>query len=102
MLEQTQPHSQTSLGNYHASIICPESEEDEALKIISHIQRRAVQLEGTITGEHGIGLELRDMLVEEVGDSAVRMMRAVSDTRPRPWSMNITATDRTMFRSSLR
>jgi len=37
-----------------------------------------VQLEGTITGEHGIGLGLRDMLVEEVGENGVDMMQRVS------------------------
>jgi len=34
-------------------------------------------MEGTITGEHGIGLSLRDMLVEEVGQSGVDFMRKV-------------------------
>ncbi|KAI4246065.1 MAG: hypothetical protein LQ352_006458, partial [Teloschistes flavicans] len=57
-------------GNYHAAIVCPKSEENQAMKILERIQRRAIELEGTITGEHGVGLKLRDMLVEEVGESA--------------------------------
>ncbi|KAL8758815.1 MAG: hypothetical protein Q9184_003810, partial [Pyrenodesmia sp. 2 TL-2023] len=64
-------------GNYHASIICPKSEEDRAVEIIKDIQRRAIKLEGTVTGEHGIGLDLRDMLVEEVGVNSVNMMKAI-------------------------
>ncbi|KAL8833062.1 MAG: hypothetical protein Q9170_004524 [Blastenia crenularia] len=64
-------------GNYHASIVCPKDQENKALSIINEIQRRAIRLEGTITGEHGIGLKWRDMLVEEVGDNGVDMMRAV-------------------------
>jgi D-lactate dehydrogenase (cytochrome) len=34
-------------------------------------------MEGTITGEHGIGLSLRDMLLEEIGDSGVNLTRKV-------------------------
>ena len=35
-------------------------------------------MEGTVTGEHGIGLALRDMLEEELGENAIDMMRKVS------------------------
>ena len=34
-------------------------------------------MEGTVTGEHGIGLNLRDMLQYELGEDAVDMMRKV-------------------------
>lgn len=64
-------------GNFHAVIICSKNQKEIAEHIIAHIQRRAVQLEGTITGEHGIGLGLRDMLLYELGENAVNMMRAV-------------------------
>ncbi|KAI9699490.1 MAG: D-lactate ferricytochrome c oxidoreductase [Candelina mexicana] len=64
-------------GNYHAAIVCPKTQEDSAQRIIARIQRRAIELEGTITGEHGIGLKLRDLLVEEIGDNAVDMMRKI-------------------------
>lgn len=47
------------------------------MRIIEKIQRKAISLEGTITGEHGIGLKWRDMLVEELGDSTIDMMRRV-------------------------
>lgn len=32
---------------------------------------------GTVTGEHGIGLEYRDMVVEELGENSVDMMRQI-------------------------
>lgn len=35
-------------------------------------------MEGTVTGEHGVGLALRDMLEEELGENAIDMMRKVS------------------------
>ena len=40
-------------------------------------------MEGTVTGEHGIGLALRDVLEEELGESATDMMRKVSGSAAR-------------------
>lgn len=65
------------IGNFHTIIVCDRSHGEKASKILADVQRRAVELEGTITGEHGIGLGLRDMLVYEMGDSGVDMMRRV-------------------------
>ncbi|KAL9005342.1 MAG: hypothetical protein Q9188_001883 [Gyalolechia gomerana] len=66
-------------GNYHTVIICPESERDKGEKILTQIQKRAIELEGTITGEHGIGFKLRDRLRDEVGPEAVQMMERIKD-----------------------
>ena len=35
-------------------------------------------MEGTVTGEHGVGLVKRDYLIHEVGESTVDAMRKVS------------------------
>lgn len=64
-------------GNFHTVIVCDKADGLRAQEILASVQRRAVQLEGTVTGEHGIGLGLRDMLVHEVGENAVDMMRRV-------------------------
>lgn len=40
--------------------------------------KRAVELEGTVTGEHGVGLIKRDYLEHEMGESTVDAMRRVS------------------------
>jgi FAD/FMN-containing dehydrogenase len=65
-------------GNYHTVIVCPESQREKGEEVLTWVQQRAVQLEGTITGEHGIGLKLRERLVDEVGEEAIGMMRKVS------------------------
>lgn len=40
--------------------------------------KRAVELEGTVTGEHGVGLVKRDYLNHELGETTVDAMRRVS------------------------
>ena len=37
--------------------------------------KRAVEMEGTVTGEHGVGLVKRDYLNHELGEPAVDAMR---------------------------
>ncbi len=44
--------------------------------------KRAVEMEGTVTGEHGVGLIKRDYLAHELGETTVDVMRHVS--RPQP------------------
>ena len=66
-----------SLGALHTSLICPASSFSAAEELLRKIQRRALELDGTITGEHGIGLKLRDLLVEEVGQEGVDLMRKI-------------------------
>ena len=42
--------------------------------------KRAVEMEGTVTGEHGVGIVKRDYLEHELGQSTVDLMRKVSQT----------------------
>lgn len=39
--------------------------------------KRAVEMEGTVTGEHGVGLVKRDYLPHELSQSTVDTMRKV-------------------------
>ncbi len=39
---------------------------------------RAIAMEGTVTGEHGVGLKKRDYVREELGEDTVSAMRKVS------------------------
>lgn len=40
--------------------------------------KRAIEMEGTVTGEHGVGLIKRDYLAHEMGETTVDAMRKVS------------------------
>lgn len=57
--------------------MCPKEDKEKVEKLLVQVQRLALELDGTITGEHGVGLKLRDMLVEEVGVEGADMMRRI-------------------------
>ena len=45
--------------------------------------KRAVEMEGTVTGEHGVGLVKRDYLPYELGQTTVDAMRKASSSIPK-------------------
>ncbi|KAJ5810539.1 Vanillyl-alcohol oxidase C-terminal subdomain 2 [Penicillium pulvis] len=62
-------------GNFHAIILFNESEKKVAEGVIHRMVKRAVEMEGTVTGEHGVGLVKRDYLAHELGETTVDAMR---------------------------
>ena len=67
-------------GNFHVGyLIDPASptEWETAERLNHRLVQRALSMEGTCTGEHGIGLHKMGFLVEEAGAGAVAMMRAL-------------------------
>lgn len=65
------------LGNIHVVIVCPQDDKEKGERVITEIQKLAIQMEGTVTGEHGVGLALRDKLVDELGSDTIDTMRKV-------------------------
>lgn len=64
-------------GNVHSAIICPASDKGAVDRVLLEVSRLALRLEGTVTGEHGVGMKLRGSLVEEVGSVGTGVMRSV-------------------------
>ncbi|MFZ9335186.1 MAG: FAD-binding oxidoreductase [Burkholderiaceae bacterium] len=67
-------------GNFHFGyLIDPNSAEERrtAEDLNNKLVARALSLEGTCTGEHGIGLHKMDFLGTEAGAGAVDMMRTI-------------------------
>ncbi|GES57819.1 D-lactate dehydrogenase [Aspergillus terreus] len=62
-------------GNFHAIILFNDAEKKTAEGVVHRMVKRAVEMEGTVTGEHGVGLIKRDYLEHEVGESTVDAMR---------------------------
>ena len=67
-------------GNFHLVVLVDTDnpkEMAEAAWISERVVERAIAMEGTCTGEHGIGLGKRKYLVREHGETAVAAMRAI-------------------------
>ena len=67
-------------GNFHFGyLIDPNipAERETAEQLNHQLVQRALALEGTCTGEHGIGLHKMDFLLSETGHGAVDMMRTI-------------------------
>ncbi len=67
-------------GNFHLSyLLDPNSPEEMATaETLSHkMVQRAIRLQGTCTGEHGIGLHKMGYLVDEAGVGAVEVMKSI-------------------------
>ncbi len=66
-------------GNFHLTLVIDPSNPEEKLRAEALNERmvmRALAMEGTCTGEHGIGHGKLDFLVAEHGE-AVSVMRAI-------------------------
>ncbi len=67
-------------GNFHLSyLIDPDDPVESATveRLSEQMVQRALRLEGTCTGEHGIGLHKMGYLLDEAGPAAVDMMRSI-------------------------
>lgn len=67
-------------GNFHVMLSVDTKNEEEmsvAKKINQRMVQRAIAMEGTCTGEHGVGVGKRDYLDYELGQTTVEMMRKI-------------------------
>ena len=65
-------------GNFHALIIFNNDEELKAVSAAVHrLVHRAVALDGTCTGEHGVGVGKKEYLIDELGEDTVELMKTV-------------------------
>ncbi|MDP1657399.1 MAG: FAD-linked oxidase C-terminal domain-containing protein [Hylemonella sp.] len=67
-------------GNFHFGYLIDPAlpQERDVAEALNHkLVTRALQLGGTCTGEHGVGLHKMDFLLTEAGSGAVDMMRTI-------------------------
>jgi D-lactate dehydrogenase (cytochrome) len=67
-------------GNFHAVLLInPDdpAEVEAAERLNDQIVRLALAMEGTCTGEHGVGLHKIGFLEEELGPDAIDLMRRI-------------------------
>lgn len=64
-------------GNFHAFLLYKPEQRSIAEKLVANMVQRAIDAEGTCTGEHGVGYGKREFLLEELGEEPVNMMRRI-------------------------
>jgi len=67
-------------GNFHASVMVKMEDPEEvaaAKAFVDRVAERALAMEGTCTGEHGIGEGKKHLLEPEHGAAAIDVMRAI-------------------------
>jgi D-lactate dehydrogenase (cytochrome) len=67
-------------GNFHVAVLVDPNDPGEverAEAFHDRLVRRAIAMDGTCTGEHGVGYGKARFLVEEHGSEAVGLMRAI-------------------------
>ncbi len=67
-------------GNFHLSILVDMADADELRRteeLLERLVERALAMEGTCTGEHGVGQGKMKYLKAEHGDAALSAMRAI-------------------------
>ncbi|KAL2114734.1 hypothetical protein VUR80DRAFT_44 [Thermomyces stellatus] len=78
-------------GNFHESIIYSRSKKGEREKVekcVKNMVQRALDMEGTCTGEHSVGWGKKDSLLLEVGEDTLGVMRAIKRALDPLWIMN--------------
>ncbi|KAK6003029.1 hypothetical protein QM012_000874 [Aureobasidium pullulans] len=78
-------------GNFHESIMYDGKNPEEKKKVEECVTRmvdRALEMEGTCTGEHGIGLGKKNSLVKELGLDTIGVMQKVKMALDPNWLMN--------------
>lgn len=78
-------------GNFHTSILYNRNDPAEREKVeqmVRNMVDTALEMEGTCTGEHGIGLGKKQSLVQELGVNTIGVMQQIKRSLDPHWLMN--------------
>ncbi|KAH7341828.1 FAD-linked oxidase-like protein [Rhizoctonia solani] len=68
-------------GNFHTLLLFETEKELELVKGVVHrMVERAIALDGTCTGEHGVGVGKKKYLYDELGEGTVELMKSIKMT----------------------
>jgi len=78
-------------GNFHVLLSVDPDNSDEIARVRrlnDRLVARALSMDGTCTGEHGIGIGKQDKLFDELGADAVGVMRSIKAALDPDWLLN--------------
>jgi glycolate oxidase len=67
-------------GNFHPNVVFDPTipgEQDRAVKVFEDVMNIALELGGTITGEHGVGILKKKLLIDELGELNIDLHRRI-------------------------
>ncbi len=67
-------------GNLHPTILCDKRDAEEMQRVhaaVADMFAAALRLDGTCSGEHGIGLAKQRFMVDEVGEGTINYMKSI-------------------------
>ncbi|VUC31183.1 unnamed protein product, partial [Clonostachys rosea] len=78
-------------GNFHEALMYdPQIPEQQAAvkRAVKNMMSRALEMEGTISGEHAIGIGKKTYLVDELGPETIHLMKEVKQALDPRWILN--------------
>ncbi|KAI9819232.1 MAG: hypothetical protein M1827_007388 [Pycnora praestabilis] len=78
-------------GNFHESIMYDNTnpkEKEAVTKCVHNMVNRALEMDGTCTGEHGVGLGKKESLMKELGPDTIGVMKNIKGALDPLWLMN--------------
>jgi glycolate oxidase len=70
-------------GNLHPNVLCDKRDQEEMKRVelaVEEIFAAAIELGGTLSGEHGIGTMKAPFLESELGEVGVDMMKRIKES----------------------
>ncbi|MBB5172374.1 FAD-binding oxidoreductase [Texcoconibacillus texcoconensis] len=70
-------------GNLHPNIMCDKRDQEEMMRVeeaVGEIFQAAIELGGTLSGEHGIGTLKAPFMEDEVGELGIEMLKKIKDS----------------------
>lgn len=78
-------------GNFHVSMMYDPKDAvltERVGEVVHNMMNRALDMEGTVSGEHAIGMGKKESLLDELGDGTIGMMQTLKRSVDPKWIMN--------------
>lgn len=78
-------------GNFHVAMMYNPQDAQMTKRVgevVHNMMNRALEMEGTVSGEHAIGIGKKDCLMDELGQETIGLMQTIKRSVDPNWIMN--------------
>lgn len=78
-------------GNFHVAMLYDPTnmvQKEAVARCVHNMMDRALEMEGTVSGEHAIGIGKKESLEDELGEDTIGLMRTLKAAVDPKWIMN--------------